>query len=76
VVKTDDSTKSNGSFTGIKSVGKSRNRWKDDVWREALELLQIRNWKAIARKTEAWRKEIGEAMARQGAEVTLKKAEG
>jgi hypothetical protein len=31
---------------------------------EDLELLQIRNWKAAAGKTEGWRKEIGEATAR------------
>jgi len=43
---------------------------------KALELLQIRNWKAAAVKTEGWRKEIWEAMARQRAEATLKKAEG
>jgi len=56
-------------------VGKPRNRWKDAVWREALNLLQIRNWKAAAGKTKGWRKESGEAMARQRGEATLKKAE-
>jgi hypothetical protein len=76
VVKTDDSTKSNGCFGERKSVGKPRNRWKDAVWMEALKLLQIRNWKAAAGKLEGWWKVIGEAMARQRGEATLKKAEG
>ena len=35
-------------------------------------MLQIRNWKVAARKTEGWRKEIGEAMARQGVEAPQK----
>lgn len=51
-------------------MGKPRNRWKDAVWRETLKLLQIRNWKAAAGKTEGWRKEIGEAMAGQRGEAT------
>jgi hypothetical protein len=38
-------------------------------------LLQIRNWKAAAGKTEGWKKEI-EAMTRRRGDATLKKAEG
>jgi hypothetical protein len=45
-------------------VRNPRGRWEDAVWREALELLQIRNWKAAAGKTEGWRKEMVEAKAR------------
>ena len=56
-------------------MGKPRNRWKDAVLMETLKLLYIRNWKAAAGKTEDWRKEIGEAMARQRDEATMKKAE-
>jgi hypothetical protein len=31
-------------------MGKPRGRWDDDVWSDAVDLLQIRNWKAAARK--------------------------
>jgi len=34
-------------------VGKPRGRWEDAVWKEDLELLQIRNWKAAAGKKES-----------------------
>jgi hypothetical protein len=44
---------------GRRSVREHRGRWEDAVWRVAVNLLQIRKWKASAR-----RKEIGEATAR------------
>jgi hypothetical protein len=50
-------------------MGKPRGRWEAVVWSYAVDLLQIRNWKAAARKTEGWRKEIGEAVA-QNATLT------
>jgi hypothetical protein len=51
-----------GCFGGRKSVGKPGSRWQDTGGRDALELLQIRNWKAAARKTEGWRKGIRKAI--------------
>jgi len=50
-------------------VGNPRNRWEDAVRRDAVDLLQIQTWMAAARKREFWRKEIGEAMARERAEA-------
>ena len=35
---------------------KDIGRWKDDVWRGAVDLLQILNWKAAARRREGRRK--------------------
>jgi hypothetical protein len=32
-------------------------------------MLWIRNWKAVARDKEEWRKKVGEAMARKRAKV-------
>jgi len=32
---------------------------------DTADWLQIQNWKAISRKREVWRKEIGEAMVRK-----------
>jgi hypothetical protein len=46
---------------------KPRGRWKDAVLREAIDLVQIWNWKAAARNREGWRKEMGEAMAQKWA---------
>jgi hypothetical protein len=44
-------------------VGSPRNRWEDAIQRDTANLLQIRNWKAVARDKEEWRKKVGEAMA-------------
>ena len=44
-------------------MGKPRGRWEAVVWSYAVDLLQIRNWKAAARKTAGGRKELGEAMS-------------
>jgi hypothetical protein len=46
-------------------VGEPRNRWEDVVWTDAVDLLQIRNLKAAAKKREGWRKVIGEATNRK-----------
>jgi hypothetical protein len=50
-------------------VGKPRNRWEDVIQTDAANLLRIRNWKAVARDNEEWRKKVGEAMARKRAEA-------
>jgi hypothetical protein len=46
-----------------KVCGKPRDRWEDVVWKDAIDLLWIRNWKAATRKKEDWRKKIGKVMA-------------
>jgi len=56
-------------FGRRRPLGKLRGRWDDVVWRDAIDLLHIRNWKMAARKRKGWRKEIGEAMARKQAEA-------
>ena len=57
------------TFRSKKACGKAyKSRWQDAVWRQAVDLLQKRNWKAATRKRVVWRKEIGEAMARKQAE--------
>jgi hypothetical protein len=40
-------------------VGKPRGRWEDAVRRDAVDLLQIRNWKGAATKRKVWKKKIG-----------------
>ena len=56
-------------FGRRRPLGKLRGRWDYDVWRDAIDLFHIRNWKMAARKREGWSKEIGEAMARKQTEV-------
>lgn len=48
---------------------KPKGRWKDDVCRKVVRVLEIRNWKATARKREVWSKEIEEATAGKWAEM-------
>jgi hypothetical protein len=48
---------------GKRFMGKNRGRWENFVTRDAVDLLQIRNWKSSARTSEDWRKVIGEVMA-------------
>ena len=62
-----------GRFGGRKPPGQPRDRWEDAGWRDDVDWLQIRNWKAAARKKDDWRKEMGEAMSRKRAEVPCKK---
>jgi hypothetical protein len=45
-------------FRKKKHVGKPRGRWEDGVWRDVVDLLHIRKWKAADRNEEVWRKEI------------------
>jgi len=40
-------------------VGEPRGRWNGAVWRVAVNMLQIRKWKAVVSKRAGWRKEIG-----------------
>ena len=49
-------------------MGKLSVIWEIATWKDAKDFGQIRNWKAPARNSEGWRKEMGEAM-------TLKRAE-
>ena len=54
-----------------KSVGKPRSRWEDAVRTDAVDLFQIRNCKAAARKRKSWRKKDGEYISRKwGGNVT------
>jgi hypothetical protein len=46
-------------------VGEPRSRWEGAVWTDAVDLLQIRKWRATAKKREGWRKVIGEATNRK-----------
>ena len=51
-------------FGGGTPVGKPRGGWNGAVWGAAVNMLQIRKWKAVASKRGGWRKEIGKATAR------------
>jgi hypothetical protein len=56
---------------GRRPVGKPRSRWEEAVRTDAVDLFQIRNCKAVARKRECWRKKAGEDIARKrGRNVT------
>jgi hypothetical protein len=58
-----------GSWFGAgRTLGRPRNRWEDAIQRDAVNLLQIRNWKSAARDRDKWKKKVGEAMARKRAE--------
>jgi hypothetical protein len=50
-------------------VERPQNRWEYITQRDAANLLQIWNWKAVARDKEEWRKKIGETMAQKQAEA-------
>ena len=50
-------------------MGKPRSRLEQAVWRDAVDSLEIQNWKAAGSERKFWRKEIGEAMALKWAEV-------
>jgi hypothetical protein len=52
-------------------VGKTRGRWENAVWSDAVDLRQVRNFKAIARGREFWRKTIMEDVAQKWAKVSL-----
>lgn len=46
-----------------------RGRWEAAFWKDAVDFLQVRNWKAEGREREDWKKVIGEAMARKRAKA-------
>lgn len=50
-----------------------RGRWEAAFWKDAVDFLQVRNWKTKPREREDWKKVIGKAMARKRAEATNKK---
>jgi hypothetical protein len=52
---------------GRRPLRKHRNRWEDAVRTHGVDLFQIRNCKAAARKREGWRKKAGEDIARKRA---------
>jgi hypothetical protein len=60
-------------FGGGRPVGRPWNRWEVTIQWYVADLLLIRNWKAVARDKEEWRKKFGEAMARKWAEAPKKK---
>lgn len=45
-----------------------RGRWEAAFWKDAVDFLQVRNWKAEAREREDW-KVIGKVMARKRSEA-------
>ena len=57
-----------GHYEGRRMVGRPRNRWENMVQEDAVDLLGIRDWKAVARNKEEW-KTVVEAMARKRAEA-------
>ena len=46
-----------------------RGRWEAAFWKDAVDFLQVRNWKTKPREREDWKKVIGKAMARKRAEA-------
>ena len=58
-----------GHYRGRRMVGRPRNRWEDMLQGDAVNLLEIRNWKAAARNREEWRRIVEEATARKRAEA-------
>jgi hypothetical protein len=45
-----------GSFGGRNPVEKTRGRWKGSVWRGAVGLFEVWNWKPAVRKREGSKK--------------------
>ena len=48
-----------GRFVGRRHMGKPRVRWEDAVWKDDVNLLQIRIPKAAARQRQCGRKRSG-----------------
>jgi hypothetical protein len=46
-------------FLGRRHIGKPRIRWEDAVWKDVVNLLQIRNPKVTARKRQCGRRRSG-----------------
>jgi hypothetical protein len=58
-----------GSFKGKRPAGRHCSRWEDNLQKDAVSLLHIRNWKLVAQSRENWREETGEAMTQIRAEA-------
>jgi len=52
-------------------VGRPRNRWEDNVQKDAMSVYHIRNWKSVSRNRQNWGKKIGKTMTRIRAECQL-----
>jgi hypothetical protein len=61
-----------GGFGGRRPLGKPRYRWKDALLGYAVDILQVRNWKA-ARNGECWKKTIGKTVIRKSGEALKKR---
>jgi hypothetical protein len=53
-------------FEVVRSVGKPRKRWEDEMQQDAASFLRSRNWKLAANDGTLWRQKTGEAKARFG----------
>lgn len=51
-----------GSVRGKWPVGKPHSRWKDNIKKDAFDMLHIWNWKSVAQIRQKWRKNTGVAM--------------
>jgi hypothetical protein len=54
------------SFRGKRPLGRQCSRWEDNMQKDAVSLLHIRNWKLVAQNKENWRKKTGKAMTNMG----------
>ena len=57
-----------GHFGGKRMVGRPRIQWEEMVTVDEKNLLDIRNWRTMARHRDDWKALIGEAMVRRRAE--------
>jgi hypothetical protein len=57
-----------GSLGGRKCAGKLRNRWEDEVRKDADKWLHTKNRRKTARCKHGWRKQMEEAMGRKRVE--------
>jgi hypothetical protein len=51
-----------GYFGGRRSVEKRADKWKCSVKREAIEFVELRNWKRAAKTKDVWRNGIRESI--------------